>query len=54
MPPAQPATARLKAKMLDRIAYSVVAFARLVIAIRNARNAPVPRPPVKLSTALAL
>ena len=39
--------------MLDRIAYSVVARSRLVIAIRKARNAPVPRPPVKLSSALA-
>ena len=53
MPPAQPATARLKAKMDERIAYSVVALARLVMAIRKARKAPVPRPPVKLSRALA-
>ena len=53
MPPAQPATARLKAKIDDRMAYSVVALARLVIAIRKARKAPVPSPPVKLSKALA-
>jgi len=46
-------TARLNAKMLVRIAYSVVARDLLVMAIRKARKAPVPRPPVKLSRALA-
>src|SRR3990172_12379196 len=52
-PPAHPATDRLKANTDDNNAYSVAEWRLLTMAIKNAKNAAVPMPPVKDSVALA-